>query len=108
MEEPNNNQACATPAQEGLMWQPGNIKNHQITLLRNQINSKYNLNLENYHQFHEWSCKHYDLFWSEIWDFCEVISSQKAECVIDTKISMDKIPKWFSGAKMNYAENLLR
>ena len=24
------NPASATPAQEGLMWQPGNVKTHQI------------------------------------------------------------------------------
>ena len=34
------NPASATPAQEGLMWQPGNVKNHQMILLRNIINGK--------------------------------------------------------------------
>ena len=35
-----NNPAKATPAREGLMWQPGNVKNHQMILLRNIINGK--------------------------------------------------------------------
>ena len=34
------NPASATPAQEGLMWQPGNVKTHQMILLRNIINGK--------------------------------------------------------------------
>jgi len=102
------NPASATPAQEGLMWQPGNVKTHQMILLRNIINEKYNLKLDSYQEFHEWSCENYDLFWSEVWDFCGVISSKKAEFVIDKKVPMNEIPKWFTGAKMNYAENLLR
>ena len=131
------NPASATPAQEGLMWQPGNVKTHQMILLRNIINGKknvlknlisylfitfvriyymgnfflpekYNLKLDSYQEFHEWSCENYDLFWSEVWDFCGVISSKKAEFVIDKKVPMNEIPKWFTGAKMNYAENLLR
>ena len=69
---------------------------------------KYNLKLDSYQEFHEWSCENYDLFWSEVWDFCGVISSKKAEFVIDKKVPMNEIPKWFTGAKMNYAENLLR
>ena len=28
--------------------------------------------------------------------------------MIDKTISMDKIPQWFEGARLNYAENLLR
>ena len=40
---------------------------------------KYNLELDSYPELHEWSCENYDLFWSEVWDFCGVISSQKAE-----------------------------
>ena len=37
------NPASATPAQEGLMWQPGNVKTHQMILLRNIINGKKNV-----------------------------------------------------------------
>ena len=40
LEKMEVNPASATPAQEGLMWQPGNVKNHQMILLRNIINGK--------------------------------------------------------------------
>ena len=40
LEKMEVNPASATLAQEGLMWQPGNVKNHQMILLRNIINGK--------------------------------------------------------------------
>ena len=35
-------------------------------------------------------------------------ASQKTDQVIDMSKRIDEIPKWFEGAKLNYAENLLR
>jgi len=43
-----------------------------------------------------------------LWDYFGIVHSAKATRVIDKNISMDKIPVWFEGARMNYAENLLR
>ena len=104
----DENEACAVPEQEGLMWRPENVKNHNLTKFRHLINEKYGAKLENYHDLHKWSCENYDLFWKEVWDFCGVVASQTYEQVIDKKVPIDKIPKWFIGAKLNYAENLLR
>jgi len=110
----------ASPAIEGLMWRPSDVQNHQMTKLREKINSKFNVNLENYTQFHKWSCENYDQFWGQVWDFCNVISwnpcrtthpvngSTRPEKVIDKNVPINQVPKWFEGVQMNYAENLLR
>ena len=37
-----------------------------------------------------------------------ILSSAPATCTVDTSVAMDKIPEWFPGARLNYAENLLR
>ena len=99
----------ASPAIEGLMWRPSDVQNHQMTKLREKINSKFNINLENYTQFHKWSCENYDQFWGQVWDFCNIVSSvERPENVIDKNVPIDKVPKWFQGVQLNYAENLLR
>lgn len=36
------------------------------------------------------------------------MSSKPFTQVVDESASMDKIPKWFSGARLNFAENILR
>lgn len=76
--------------------------------LKNIIQDKYGVKFETYWDLHEWSIKNYAQFWEEIWNFYGVIHSEPytetairtGERIIDTK--------WFPGAKLNYAENLLR
>jgi acetoacetyl-CoA synthetase len=36
-----------------------------------------------------------------------MVSSKKADQVLDNNVPMDAIPEWFSGARLNFAENLL-
>ena len=38
----------------------------------------------------------------------EIVSSVQAEIAVDTSIKICDIPQWFPGARLNYAENLLR
>ena len=102
-------QVSPTPTYEGLMWSPSNVKDHQLTKLRDVINAKYDLALEDYHQLHKWSCDHYDLFWGHVWDMCAIVSSSNPqEKVVDKNVPMENIPQWFPGVQLNYAENLLR
>jgi acetoacetyl-CoA synthetase len=45
-------------------------------------------------------------FWAEIWDFCGIKHSQTYEQVVDDPKKMPGA-KWFKGARLNFAENLL-
>ena len=36
------------------------------------------------------------------------MSSKRASKVVDKSVPINKVPKWFEGAKMNYTENLLK
>ena len=55
---------------------------------------------------HPWSVGEPELFWREVWDFCEVVASEPPERVV---ADADRMPgaRWFEGARLNYAENLL-
>lgn len=97
------------PANEALMWKPVSTENHQLELLRDGLNKDKGLNLENYHELHKYSTDNYPEFWEYLWNYFGIKCSVKPTSpVIDKSIPMNKIPQWFKGARMNYAENLLR
>jgi acetoacetyl-CoA synthetase len=65
-----------------------------------------------------WSVEQPDAFWPAVWEFSGVISDERAyaapwDAVLDGAARMappDAVlgPRWFRGARLNYAENLLR
>ncbi len=58
----------------------------------------------------QWSTQNYVSFWEEVWHFTKIIHSSPYTLVLDKKSeTVDSLPfKWFDGALLNYAENLLR
>jgi acetoacetyl-CoA synthetase len=67
----------------------------------------YNLPDNQYHTVHKWSIKNIPLFWSEVWDYCGILYSSPYDEVVDDESKMPGAT-WFSGARLNFAENLLR
>ena len=55
---------------------------------------------------HEWSIREPSTFWSEVWDFCDMRGSERATEVVDDPTRMPGA-RWFSGSRLNFAENLL-
>jgi acetoacetyl-CoA synthetase len=55
----------------------------------------------------QWSVEHPAEFWQEVWDLGGVRASRKADRVL---VDPQKMPgaRWFEGARLNFAENLLR
>ncbi|GIX81194.1 acetoacetyl-CoA synthetase, partial [Caerostris extrusa] len=68
---------------------------------------KYNVKLEGYDDFYKWSIDNLCDFWAEMWDFVGIISSERFHTVVDLEVPMYKA-RWYEGAKLNYAENLLK
>ncbi|CAL1286784.1 unnamed protein product, partial [Larinioides sclopetarius] len=54
------------------------------------------------------SVENYEDFWKEIWHFFDVIASKPYDKVFVKKGSGFLDNEWFSGARLNFAENLLR
>ena len=63
--------------------------------------------VETFEDLYAWSVEHAADFWSEVWDFCGIVASEPAT---ETVLDFDKMPgaRWFPGARLNFAENLLR
>ncbi|KAG2221758.1 hypothetical protein INT45_003398 [Circinella minor] len=89
------------------LWKPSNPEETQMVKFRHYVNDKLNLKLQNYQELWQWSVDNPAVFWSNVWDYTNIISSAKATEVLDSSLSMDTIPEWFKGARLNFAENLL-
>ena len=92
-----------------LLWKPSEerIKNSNLYRFMNIINEKYNKGFTEYEPLWEWSTENIPDFWASMWEFAEIKASQPYKEVVDDLTRMPGA-KWFSGAKLNFAENLLR
>ncbi|MCK4952840.1 acetoacetate--CoA ligase [Candidatus Bathyarchaeota archaeon] len=92
-----------------LLWQPSeeNIKNANMTRFINFVNKKQGFELNSYTQLYNWSIENITDFWAAMWEFGEIKASQGYNAVVD---DLKRFPgtKWFPGARLNFAENLLR
>jgi len=91
------------------LWQASEekIKNSYIYDFAQKISEKYGLIFKDYQSFHEWSVSNIPAFWSEAWEYFDIIHSRAPRQIIDDINTMPGA-KWFSGSRLNFAENLLR
>src|SRR5437870_5700141 len=91
------------------LWTPSGerVKQANLTRFLAFVNKKYGLSLGSYPELYRWSVEKPIEFWSAMWDYAGIISSKKFEAVVDD-LSTFPGANWFSGARLNFAENLLR
>ncbi|KAI1292330.1 Acetoacetyl-CoA synthetase [Halotydeus destructor] len=88
------------------LWVPKNAGTTEMDRFREAVNEKFNLKLISYGDLYHWSVENCETFWEEYFNFSQIKCSAPYTQVMETK-NFDAIPKWFEGAKLNYAENLL-
>jgi acetoacetyl-CoA synthetase len=92
-----------------MLWKPSEarIKNSHMYRFMNFVNKKYGKKFTEYAPLYEWSVENIPDFWAAMWEFAEIKASKPYDKVVDNP---NKMPgtKWFSGARLNFAENLLR
>jgi len=70
------------------------------------LGKEFGKSFECYQDLHRWSVENLNQFWMSIWKFTEVISQDTPhEAILE-----EKMPgaEWFPGARLNFAENLLK
>ena len=91
------------------LWQPSaaGIADANMTAFLRDANSRWAMNLSDYAALYRWSVEQPEQFWTSVWDFCDVIATQRGERVL---VDGDKMPGawWFPEARLNFAQNLLR
>ncbi len=91
------------------LWEPPEerVKNASITRFTDYVNKRCNLKIGSYNELHQWSIDNPAEFWAALWDFCGIKASKSYGRVLTTGAHMMDT-KWFPGAHLNFAENLLR
>jgi len=64
-------------------------------------------NYQTFHDMYQYSIQNRSAFWSFCWNYFPLIHSGTYNKVVDESARMDSIPEWFSGIRLNFAENLL-
>jgi len=92
-----------------LLWKPSEerIKRTNMYRFMNRVNEKYGKGFTEYTPLYQWSIENLADFWSSMWEFAEIIASKPYDQIIDDPSKMTGA-RWFSGARLNFAENLLR
>jgi acetoacetyl-CoA synthetase len=92
-----------------LLWKPSEdqIKKSNMYAFMHNVNQKYHKNIRDYQELFQWSVENIEEFWAQMWDFAKIIASKQPHQIVDDVTKMP-FTKWFTGARLNFAENLLR
>jgi acetoacetyl-CoA synthetase len=91
------------------LWEPSpeGIEKSNMTRFIRFVNQKYGKSFTHYPELYDWSVNQITEFWAAMWEFGEIKASRGFAQVVDNPSKMPGA-KWFDGARLNYAENLLR
>ncbi len=91
------------------IWEPSEEQKTRANMTRfiSFANEKYGIAIDSYDELYRWSIENIPDFWAAMWEFSSIKASHGYDRVVD---DLTKFPgaKWFGGARLNFAENLLR
>ena len=95
--------------QDTILWRPSKAKiaDSQMFDFMQKLNNKYSIGGTDYEEVWQWSVENPALFWKEVWEYTGIIASRQADAILDDPGKMPGA-HWFEGARLNFAENLLR
>jgi len=83
------------------------IDQSYITDYRKIVNKTHSLNLKTYNDLRKWSVDHPNDFWMSLWNYLPIKASAQPQKALDESIPIDEFPEFYTGSRLNYAENLL-
>jgi len=91
------------------LWTPsaGRKDNANISRFIEHVNQRYKKQIQTYPELHLWSITELAEFWQAVSEFTEIRFSTPARRIVDDPLRMPGA-RWFEGARLNFAENLLR
>ena len=92
-----------------LLWEPRPDQVAQTNMHRFMrfVNQRHGTAFAHYDELYRWSIEAIPDFWAAAWDFLEIRASRAGDQVVDDPYKMPGA-QWFEGARLNFAENLLR
>ena len=90
-----------------ILWQPDDerIQRSQMFRFLQSVNETFSLQLNTYLELHQWSVQELETFWEYYRTYSGIQFSQPPDKILSTR-SMPGA-RWFEGAELNYAQNLL-
>ena len=92
-----------------LLWEPSEERKSKANMTKfiDLVNMRYGQDFHSYWELYDWSINNIPDFWASMWDFAEIKASKGYKTVVD---DVSRMPgtRWFIGARLNFAENLLR
>ena len=92
-----------------ILWEPGEarIRTARVTAFREGVNRRFGLDLRDQGDLYDWSIRERARFWESVWRFCGIRAEKEWDDVV---LDGDRLPgaRWFPGARLNFADNLLR
>jgi acetoacetyl-CoA synthetase len=91
------------------IWTPSpeRIRAANLTRFIEWVRVEYAPEFRDWPSLYDWSIRRPDQFWPVVWRFCGVKSSRGWDTVLEDGHKMPGA-RWFRGARLNFAENLLR
>ncbi len=91
-----------------LLWTPSDqrIQNSNMQKLMDFI-AKDGHQVNNYQELYDFSVRLPQLFWNYVWEFGSFVQTKPHTCVLENPKKMPGA-KWFPGAEINFAQNLLK
>ncbi|MGH7756593.1 MAG: acetoacetate--CoA ligase, partial [Vulcanimicrobiaceae bacterium] len=91
-----------------LLWtpDPAVTRDSQVAGFMRMLAAERGLAFANYEELWQWSVTDLDGFWSAVWSFYAVHSTQPYESICPDRSMPGAV--WFRGSRVNYAEHLLR
>jgi acetoacetyl-CoA synthetase len=91
-----------------VLWRPSpeRIERATLTDYTRWIEATHGLRLPDYESLWEWSTSDLDVFWASIWERFGVVASAPYERVLGSRAMPGA--EWFPGARLNFAEHILR
>lgn len=91
------------------LWSPSKERVEATNMYRFMtfLNEKHDQEFGDYDSLYRWSIDNLPDFWASVWEFVGIKASSGYEQVVDDPAKMPGA-EWFAGARLNFAENLLR
>ena len=91
-----------------LLWTPGSdrVDRANVTAFIGWLGRERGHRFGGYHELWRWSVTDLDGFWQAVWDYCGVEASAPPTAVLGARTMPGA--DWFPGARLNYAEHVLR
>ncbi len=86
---------------------PARVRSTRLWDFMQVLNHRHDTHLNDYDSLWHWSNQHSESFWSDLWDYADIMADAKGDRIL---VDGNRMPgaRWFPDARLNFAQNLLR